>query len=214
MKTCFETPRSKSVSLLVVVLRRHWFFFVLLPIWYAIKKSSKDSKSSLFVVYLLRFEQTSELRSFASLACARTITYFEMHIAVWGLTTRVLAPHINYPPSICKSPEILGTSKTMSVQATGEAYEEEHVHTVYEQIASHFSSTRYKVRRKDIWTAIYCNGRVCWYLSQPWPIIERFLKGLAPGSVGLDVGCGNGKYLAVNRDIFIVGSDRYVRVFQ
>lgn len=27
----------------------------------------------------------------------------------------------------------------------GESYEEEHVHTVYEQIASHFSSTRYKV---------------------------------------------------------------------
>jgi hypothetical protein len=26
-----------------------------------------------------------------------------------------------------------------------EAYEEEHVHSVYEQIASHFSSTRYKV---------------------------------------------------------------------
>lgn len=30
--------------------------------------------------------------------------------------------------------------------ANGEAYEEEHVHEVYEQIASHFSSTRYKVR--------------------------------------------------------------------
>lgn len=27
----------------------------------------------------------------------------------------------------------------------GESYEEEHVHTVYEQIASHFSLTRYKV---------------------------------------------------------------------
>jgi len=26
--------------------------------------------------------------------------------------------------------------------------------------------------------------------------------------VGLDVGCGNGKYLTVNRDVFIVGSDR------
>ncbi|KAF2156101.1 S-adenosyl-L-methionine-dependent methyltransferase [Myriangium duriaei CBS 260.36] len=66
------------------------------------------------------------------------------------------------------------------------AYEEEHVHTVYEQIASHFSSTRYK----------------------PWPIIERFLKSQPPGAVGVDIGCGNGKYLAVNPDIFIVGSDR------
>lgn len=67
-----------------------------------------------------------------------------------------------------------------------EAYEQQHVHDVYEQIASHFSSTRYK----------------------PWPIIERFLQGLPSGSIGLDIGCGNGKYLAVNSDIFIVGSDR------
>jgi hypothetical protein len=28
--------------------------------------------------------------------------------------------------------------------------------------------------------------------------------------VGLDVGCGNGKNLMVNRDVFIVASDRYV----
>jgi tRNA (uracil-5-)-methyltransferase TRM9 len=31
---------------------------------------------------------------------------------------------------------------------------------------------------------------------------------LPPGSVGVDVGCGNGKNLAINPDIFIVGSDR------
>jgi hypothetical protein len=29
------------------------------------------------------------------------------------------------------------------------AYEEEHVHTVYQQIAPHFSSTRYKVSRVE-----------------------------------------------------------------
>ncbi|KAK5172524.1 tRNA methyltransferase, has a role in tRNA modification [Saxophila tyrrhenica] len=66
------------------------------------------------------------------------------------------------------------------------AYEAQHVHTVYEQIASHFSSTRYK----------------------PWPIIERFLLNLPPGSIGLDIGCGNGKYLAVNPNVYILGSDR------
>ncbi|KAK5132353.1 hypothetical protein LTR08_009188 [Meristemomyces frigidus] len=71
-------------------------------------------------------------------------------------------------------------------EAHGEGYEERNVHVVYEQIASHFSSTRYK----------------------PWPIIERFLKDLPNGSVGLDVGCGNGKYLAINPSIYIVGSDR------
>ena len=46
------------------------------------------------------------------------------------------------------------------------------------------------------------------FLAQPWPIVERFLKELPPGSVGLDVGCGNGKYLSVNSNIFIVASDR------
>jgi len=31
------------------------------------------------------------------------------------------------------------------LEARGEGYEVKHVHTVYEEIASHFSSTRYKV---------------------------------------------------------------------
>ncbi|MCJ1384946.1 tRNA methyltransferase, has a role in tRNA modification [Xylographa soralifera] len=67
-----------------------------------------------------------------------------------------------------------------------DAYEARHVHDVYDRIASHFSSTRYK----------------------PWPIVEHFLKALPDGSVGLDIGCGNGKYLGVNPRIFIVASDR------
>ncbi|OKL59175.1 hypothetical protein UA08_05832 [Talaromyces atroroseus] len=67
-----------------------------------------------------------------------------------------------------------------------EAYESKHVHDVYQQIANHFSSTRYK----------------------PWPIVERFLLGQTPASIGLDIGCGNGKYLTVNRDVFIIASDR------
>ena len=68
----------------------------------------------------------------------------------------------------------------------GESYEKTHVHSVYEQIASHFSQTRYK----------------------PWPLISNFLLSLPPGSVGLDIGCGNGKYLNINPTIYIVGSDR------
>jgi hypothetical protein len=46
--------------------------------------------------------------------------------------------------------------------------------------------------------------------KQPWPVVDEFLRSLPAGSVGLDVGCGNGKYLAVNKDVFIVASDRYV----
>ncbi|ODQ78341.1 hypothetical protein BABINDRAFT_162975, partial [Babjeviella inositovora NRRL Y-12698] len=60
------------------------------------------------------------------------------------------------------------------------------VHDIYNHIAPHFSQTRYK----------------------PWPIVEDFLLTRSKGSVGIDVGCGNGKYLVVNKDIFIVGSDR------
>ena len=67
-----------------------------------------------------------------------------------------------------------------------QTYETTHVHKVYDQIAPHFSQTRYK----------------------PWPLISRFLLSLPPGSIGLDLGCGNGKYLNSNSDIFIIGSDR------
>lgn len=45
--------------------------------------------------------------------------------------------------------------------------------SVYSSIASHFSATRYK----------------------PWPLVTSFLASLPPGSIGVDVGCGNGKYL-------------------
>ncbi|KAJ8662860.1 hypothetical protein O0I10_001036 [Lichtheimia ornata] len=69
----------------------------------------------------------------------------------------------------------------------GEAsYEETHVHKVYEEIASHFSETRYK----------------------PWPVVETFLHSMPTGSVGADVGCGNGKYIGVNPNILMLGSDR------
>ncbi|KAF2016441.1 S-adenosyl-L-methionine-dependent methyltransferase [Aaosphaeria arxii CBS 175.79] len=70
--------------------------------------------------------------------------------------------------------------------AQGQSYEAQHVHSVYEEIASHFSSTRYK----------------------PWPIVERFLEERPDGAIGADVGCGNGKYLSINDKVFIVGSDR------
>ncbi|EDO18918.1 hypothetical protein Kpol_1023p89 [Vanderwaltozyma polyspora DSM 70294] len=67
-----------------------------------------------------------------------------------------------------------------------ELKEQEYVHDVYNEIASHFSETRYK----------------------PWPIVTEFLNNQITGSIGIDVGCGNGKYLGINPNIFIIGSDR------
>ncbi|CAI4217264.1 unnamed protein product [Parascedosporium putredinis] len=65
-------------------------------------------------------------------------------------------------------------------------YEQTHVHSVYESIAPHFSQTRHK----------------------PWPFVTSFLLSLPAGSVGLDVGCGNGKYVGVNPNLTILASDR------
>ena len=71
-------------------------------------------------------------------------------------------------------------------QESSEDYESTHVHAVYDAIAPHFSATRHK----------------------PWPLVTRFLGSRPPGSVGLDVGCGNAKYLSVNPTVFMLGSDR------
>ncbi|KAI7951163.1 hypothetical protein MJO29_009837 [Puccinia striiformis f. sp. tritici] len=65
------------------------------------------------------------------------------------------------------------SSNEPAQECTGAAYEQQHVHQVYESIAAHFSQTRYK----------------------PWPIVADFLDRQPRGSIGLDVGSGNGKYL-------------------
>ncbi|KAM6291258.1 tRNA (carboxymethyluridine(34)-5-O)-methyltransferase ALKBH8 isoform 2-T2 [Porphyrio hochstetteri] len=64
--------------------------------------------------------------------------------------------------------------------------EQEYVHKVYEEIATHFSSTRHS----------------------PWPRVVEFLRSLPKGSIVADVGCGNGKYLGVSNDLYVVGCDR------
>mmetsp|Transcript_29949 Transcript_29949/g.48385 ORF Transcript_29949/g.48385 Transcript_29949/m.48385 type:complete len:156 (+) Transcript_29949:46-513(+) len=72
-------------------------------------------------------------------------------------------------------------------------FENEHVHTVYEAIATHFSHTRYKA----------------------WPRIEAFLSYLPPGSLIADLGCGNGKYFpSVPRGSFMAGCDRSLNLVQ
>ena len=69
-----------------------------------------------------------------------------------------------------------------------------YVHDVYEQISSHISvDSRYR---------------------GAWPRVKKFVQELEPGSVVCDVGCGNGKYLNINPDIFVIGSDRCLSLAQ
>eukprot|EP01089_Gocevia_fonbrunei_P020808 TRINITY_DN7829_c0_g4_i1.p1 TRINITY_DN7829_c0_g4~~TRINITY_DN7829_c0_g4_i1.p1 ORF type:complete len:507 (+),score=67.14 TRINITY_DN7829_c0_g4_i1:300-1820(+) len=64
--------------------------------------------------------------------------------------------------------------------------EEQHVHKVYDEIARQFGETRQK----------------------PWPKIMNFLQGIEIGSLVCDVGCGSGRYLGVNDNLFKIGTDR------
>lgn len=63
--------------------------------------------------------------------------------------------------------------------------ESDFVHKVYDNIAVHFSSTRYKA----------------------WPIVDRFIKETQKYSLGIDIGCGNGKNMLIRNDIWINGFD-------
>ncbi|KAI1795809.1 S-adenosyl-L-methionine-dependent methyltransferase [Ganoderma leucocontextum] len=76
------------------------------------------------------------------------------------------------------------------------SYEDAHVHAIYDQIAPHFSSTRYK----------------------PWPIIATFLASLSTGWIGVDLGTGNGKYLPLPADrpgsVWTIGLDRSVNLLK
>ncbi|KAG6821067.1 hypothetical protein H0H93_007226 [Arthromyces matolae] len=85
------------------------------------------------------------------------------------------------------APKVL---ESATVSENPQSYENENVHAVYDEIASHFSSTRYK----------------------PWPIISAFMSSIATGWIGLDAGTGNGKYLPLPldrpTDIFTIGLDR------
>lgn len=58
----------------------------------------------------------------------------------------------------------------------------ENVHKVYNEIANHFSETRHS----------------------PWPQVHEFIQQFEMGSVLVDIGCGNGKYLQSNRNIYEV----------
>lgn len=74
---------------------------------------------------------------------------------------------------------------TATVTDDAAVFEKQHVHAVYNSIAGHFSSTRYKA----------------------WPLVRKFVESLPKGSFMADVGCGNGKNLALSDDIASFGCD-------
>ncbi|RDB24185.1 tRNA (carboxymethyluridine(34)-5-O)-methyltransferase [Hypsizygus marmoreus] len=88
------------------------------------------------------------------------------------------------------------TVATTVVDEDPQEYEDKNVHAIYDEIASHFSSTRYK----------------------PWPIISKFISSIETGWVGLDSGTGNGKYLPLPlerpMDIFTIGLDRSINLLR
>ncbi|KAM9247629.1 tRNA (carboxymethyluridine(34)-5-O)-methyltransferase ALKBH8 isoform 3-T5 [Leptosomus discolor] len=92
-------------------------------------------------------------------------------------------------PSVCDSQKGQQRQVQPSVphnEMEASKLEQEYVHKVYEEIATHFSSTRHS----------------------PWPRIVEFLKSLPKGSIVADIGCGNGKYLGIGQDLYMVGCDR------
>ncbi len=61
-----------------------------------------------------------------------------------------------------------------------------YVKDIYSQIASHFSATR---------------------SGDKWSYVTDFLQSITPNSIIADIGCGNGKYIDVRRDIQYIAID-------
>ncbi|KAM9300766.1 LOW QUALITY PROTEIN: putative tRNA methyltransferase 9B [Morus bassanus] len=63
--------------------------------------------------------------------------------------------------------------------------ERDDVHSVYEKIAPYFNNAHYKA----------------------WPKVQQFISEQEPGSLIADIGCGNGKYLHINSQVYKLGCD-------
>ncbi|XP_008552371.1 alkylated DNA repair protein alkB homolog 8 [Microplitis demolitor] len=77
-------------------------------------------------------------------------------------------------------------SKRQIDKSNASLLESSYVHQVYDEISSHFDETRHK----------------------QWPNVIKFIDFIDPGSIILDVGCGNGKYLTTKNGLFKIGCDR------
>ncbi|XP_049745578.1 alkylated DNA repair protein alkB homolog 8 isoform X2 [Elephas maximus indicus] len=109
-----------------------------------------------------------------------------------GIRTSFTFRKVRQTPCNCNYPLVCDSQRKEAPPSVPESdreatqLEQEYVHRVYEEIAGHFSSTRHT----------------------PWPRIVEFLKALPSGSVVADIGCGNGKYLGINKELHMIGCDR------
>ncbi|XP_018842417.2 tRNA (carboxymethyluridine(34)-5-O)-methyltransferase-like [Juglans regia] len=107
----------------------------------------------------------------------------EVHInGASSLYTNVSDEEYEIPRSVSVTENV--GKPSLNEQSTPEI-EKKDVHSVYDAIAPHFSST--------------------WFAK--WPKVATFLSSLASGSLVLDAGCGNRKYLGLNPDCFFIGCD-------
>ncbi|NP_001365062.1 tRNA (carboxymethyluridine(34)-5-O)-methyltransferase ALKBH8 isoform 3 [Homo sapiens] len=104
-----------------------------------------------------------------------------------GLRTSFTFRKVRQTPCNCSYPLVCDSQRKETPPSFPESdkeasrLEQEYVHQVYEEIAGHFSSTRHT----------------------PWPHIVEFLKALPSGSIVADIGCGNGKYLGINKELYM-----------
>ncbi|XP_023681898.2 probable tRNA methyltransferase 9B isoform X1 [Paramormyrops kingsleyae] len=80
---------------------------------------------------------------------------------------------------------VTAAQRVAAMEEAASQLERDHVHSVYEKVAPYFNDSRYKA----------------------WPKVRQFLLEQEPGSIIADVGCGNGRYLHINEDIFKLGCD-------
>lgn len=90
-------------------------------------------------------------------------------------------------PLISSVPDMLD-EKGEVLEKKCDELENKYVHEIYETMAEHFSHTR----------------------GNPWPKVRDFVSSFGPGSLLLDVGCGNGRFMNCIKDseVFFIGTDR------
>ncbi len=100
------------------------------------------------------------------------------------------APPATQSCAIISNDELaLLTSRTNQSPLATSAIEHDHVFKVYDSIATHWHHTR-GLRKVH------------------WNIVKSFIEKQEKGALLADVGCGDGKYFGLNKDIISIGCDR------